>query len=85
MLGIPSCDVRIRIIDYEENRTQTLFFSSSVGKELYEIYDRGGAERGQRNTQGRMEEDANQLYRQPQMTGKAWDEELERYNYKPIR
>ena len=26
-------------------------------------YDRGGAERGQRNKQGRMEEEANQLYR----------------------
>ena len=32
-------------------------------------------ERGQRNKQGRMEEEANQLYRGPQMTGQAREEE----------
>ena len=32
-------------------------------------------EKGQRNKQGKMEEDANQLYRRPQMTGQARDEE----------
>ena len=30
-----------------------------------------GAERGQRNKQGRMEEEANHLYRRPQMTRQA--------------
>ena len=39
--------------------------------------DRGVAERGQRNKQGRMEEEANQLYWRPQMTGQARDEEEE--------
>ena len=34
-------------------------------------------ERGQRNKQGRMEKEANQLYRRPQMTGQARDEEEE--------
>ena len=29
------------------------------------------------NKQGRMEEEANQLYRRPQMTGQARDEEKE--------
>ena len=38
---------------------------------------RGGAERTQRNTQGRMEEEANQLYRRPEMTGQAREEEEE--------
>ena len=32
-------------------------------------------ERGQSNKQGRMEEEANQLYRRPEMTGQARDEE----------
>ena len=31
--------------------------------------------RSQHNKQGRMEEEANQLYRRPQMTGQASDEE----------
>ena len=34
-------------------------------------------ERGQLNKQGRMEEEANQLYRRPQMTGQARYEEEE--------
>ena len=42
------------------------------------IYDRGGVERGQRNKLGRIEEEANQLYRRPQMTGQARDEEDEK-------
>ena len=37
--------------------------------------DRDGAERGQRNKQGSMEEEANQLNRRPQMTGQARDED----------
>ena len=32
-------------------------------------------ERGQSNKQGIMEEEANQLYRRPEMTGQAKDEE----------
>ena len=36
-----------------------------------EIHVRGG----QRNKQDRMEEEANRLYRRPQMTGQAMDEE----------
>ena len=36
---------------------------------------RGGTERGQHNEQGSMEEVAKQLYRRPQMTGQARDEE----------
>ena len=42
---------------------------------VYERYDRGGVERGQRNKQGSMEEEANQLYRRPHMMGQARDEE----------
>ena len=42
-------------------------------------YDRGGVERGQHDKQGRMEEEANQLYRRPQMTGQAKDEEEDCY------
>ena len=38
----------------------------------------GRVERGQRNKQGRMEEEANQLYWRPQMTGQARDEEIRR-------
>ena len=44
---------------------------------VYERYDRGGVERGQRNKHGRMEEEANQLYRRPQMMGQAREEEEE--------
>ncbi len=32
---------------------------------------------GQRNKQGNMEKEANQLYRRPQITGQARDEEEE--------
>ena len=39
-----------------------------------EIYVRGG----QRNNQDRMEEEANLLYRRPQMTGQTMEEEDER-------
>ena len=41
---------------------------------MQERYDRGGAERGQHNKQGRMEEEANQLYRLLWMMGQARDE-----------
>ena len=42
---------------------------------ILERYGRGGAERRQRNKQGRMEEEANQFYRRTQqMTGQARDE-----------
>ena len=47
---------------------------------LQERHDRGGSERGQHDNhlkQGRMEEEANQLYRRPQMTGQAREEEEE--------
>ena len=44
-----------------------------------ERYDRSGSERGQHNKHGRMEEEANQLYRRPQMMGQArYEEEEER-------
>ena len=40
-------------------------------------YDTGRVEKGQRNKQGRMEEEANLLYRRRhQMTGQARDEEM---------
>ena len=39
--------------------------------------DIGGAERGQNNKQGRMAEEDHQLYRRPQMTGQAREEEEE--------
>ena len=42
---------------------------------VQEIYDRGGAERGQCNKQGRMEKSDHQLYRRPQMTGQGGDNE----------
>ena len=44
---------------------------------VWERYDRGGAERGQHNQQCIMEEEANHLYRRPQITGQARDEEEE--------
>ena len=42
---------------------------------VLERYDTGRVERGQRNKQGRMEKEANQLYQRRQMTGQARDEE----------
>ena len=41
------------------------------------IYDRGGVKRGQRNKQGRIEQEANTLNRRPQMTRQARDVEDE--------
>ena len=46
-------------------------------KDACKRYDTGGIERRQRNKQGRMEEEANHLYRRPQMTGHARVEEGE--------
>ena len=45
--------------------------------------DRGGVERQQHNKQDRMEEEANHLYRRPQMTGQAREEEerMQRMSY----
>ena len=49
---------------------------------VLERYDTGRVERGKRNKQGNMEKEANQLYRRPQMTGQARDEEEEEaYNF----
>ena len=42
---------------------------------MQERHDRSGYERGQHDKQGRMEEEANQLYRRLQMTGQAREEE----------
>ena len=42
---------------------------------MSERCDRGGHERGQHDKQGRMEEEANQLYRRHQMTGQTREEE----------
>ena len=42
---------------------------------VLERYETGRVERGQRNKQGRMEDEGNQLYRRPKMTGQAMDEE----------
>ena len=42
---------------------------------MQERHDRSGSERGQHDKQGRMEEEANQLYRLLQMTGQAREEE----------
>ena len=44
---------------------------------MQERHDRSGSERGQHDKQGRMEEEANQLYRRPQMTGQAREGEEE--------
>ena len=44
---------------------------------MQERHDRGGSERGQNDKQGRMDEAAKQLYRRPQMTGQAREEEEE--------
>ena len=44
---------------------------------IEERHDRGGAERGQPNKQGSMEEYDHQLYRRLQITGQARDEEEE--------
>ena len=45
-------------------------------RRMQERHDRGGAERGQRNKQGRIEDD-RQLYMRSQMTGQAMDEDKE--------
>ena len=42
---------------------------------MQERHDRSGSERGQHVKQGSMEEEANQLYRRPQVTGQAREEE----------
>ena len=42
---------------------------------MQERHDRSGSERRQHDKQGSMEEEANQLYRRPQMTGQAREEE----------
>ena len=44
-------------------------------RRMQERHDRGGSERGQYNKQGSMEEYHHQLYRRPQMTGQAREEE----------
>ena len=44
-------------------------------RRMQERHDRGGSERGQYNKQGSMEEYDHQLYRRPQMTGQAREEE----------
>ena len=44
---------------------------------MQERHDRDGSERGQYNKQGSMEEYHHQLYRRPQMTGQAREEEEE--------
>ena len=46
-------------------------------RRMQERHDRGGSERGQDNKQGSMEEYHHQLYRRPQMTGQAREEEEE--------
>ena len=50
---------------------------TKVERCVKERYERGGAERRQRNKQGSMGEEDRQLYRRPQMTGQARDEEEE--------
>ena len=47
----------------------------SMERCMQERHDRSGSERGQHDKQGRMEEEANQLYQRPQMTGQAREEE----------
>ena len=46
--------------------------------------DRGGSEKGQRKKQGSMEEEDHQLYRRPQMTGQAREEEEDGNSSKPF-
>ena len=49
------------------------------GKMCVREISHGRVKRGKRNKQGRMEEEANQLYWRPQMTGQATDEEKEEF------
>ena len=51
---------------------------------MQERHDRGGSERGQDNKQGSMEEYHHQLYRRPQMTGQAREEEEEVYDHRKM-
>ena len=44
---------------------------------MQERHDISASERGQHDKQGRMEEETNQLYRRPQMTGQAREKEEE--------
>ena len=55
-------------------------------RRMQERHDIDGSERGQDNQQGSMEEYHHQLYRRPQMTGQAKDneEEEESHEYSPI-
>ena len=46
-----------------------------MGRRMQERHVRGGSERGQDKKQGSMEEYDHQLYRRPQMTGYAREEE----------
>ena len=49
----------------------------TMERRMQERHDRDGSERGQYNKQGSMEEYHHQLYRRPQMTGQAMEEEEE--------
>ena len=54
-------------------------------RRMQERHDRDGFERGQENKQGSMEEYHHQLYRRPQMTGQAREEECEARNSRQYR
>ena len=52
-----------------EKKTRTA--KPTMARCLQERHDRSGSERGQHDKQGRMEEEANQEYRRPQMMRQA--------------
>ena len=63
--------------ELEKKKRAAKLANAKMERCMQERYDRGGTERGQRNKQGSMEEEDKQLYRRPQMTGQAREEEEE--------
>ena len=66
-----------RILDVEIPGKRRRGRPHLMERRMQERHDRGGSERGQDNKQGSMEEYHHQLYRRPQMTGQAREEEEE--------
>ena len=64
---------------YQEEKKKKMAAKPNVGNACKKgmTVGNGKTERGQRNKQSRIEEEANQLYRQPQMTEQAGEEEEE--------
>ena len=81
---VPPCEENERGAHSEKNarcgntrETKNRATKPKMERRMQERHDSAGSERGQDNKQGSMEEYDHQLYRRPQMTGKAREEEEE--------